>query len=58
MNDEYNLNRLIDCLQIIIIVCFFLLFLLMCQLSDIKGEFDSVIIWYCTQDKLSLNVID
>jgi len=46
MNDyEYNLDWLIDCLQIIIIVCFFSLIFINDTLSDIKGEIDVVICW-------------
>jgi len=46
MNDYgYNLDRLIDCLQIIIIiiVCFVSLIFINDTLSDMKGDFDVVI---------------
>jgi len=38
----YNLDRLIDCLQILIIVCFFSFIFINDTLSDVKGEFDVV----------------
>jgi len=51
MNDYgYNLDWLIDCLQIIIIVCFFSLICINDTPSDIKGEFDVVTYWYIYMD--------